>query len=37
MSRLELGNTSNVKWIGAIGEYRMDQGTGFTWPWTAMR
>jgi putative component of toxin-antitoxin plasmid stabilization module len=22
--RLELGNTSRVKWIGALGEYRID-------------
>ncbi len=29
MSRLELGNTSNVKWIGAIGEYRINWGPGY--------
>ncbi len=27
--RLELGNTSRVKWIGAIGEYRIDWGPGY--------
>jgi len=27
--RLEEGDTSNVKWIGAIGEYRIDWGSGF--------
>jgi putative addiction module killer protein len=27
--RLELGNTSRVKWIGTIGEYRMDWGPGY--------
>ena len=26
--RLEMGNTSRVKWIGAIGEYRIDWGPG---------
>ena len=28
-ARLELGNTSNVKRIGAIGEYRIDWGPGY--------
>ena len=28
-ARLELGNTSSVKWIGAIGEYRIDWGPGY--------
>jgi putative addiction module killer protein len=28
-SRLELGNTSNVKWFGGIGEYRIDWGPGY--------
>lgn len=28
-ARLELGNTSAVKWIGAIGEYRIDWGPGY--------
>jgi putative addiction module killer protein len=27
--RLELGNTSNVKRIGAIGEYKIDWGPGY--------
>lgn len=27
--RLEMGNTSNVKWIGTIGEYRIDWGPGY--------
>jgi putative addiction module killer protein len=27
--RLEMGNTSRVKWIGAIGEYRIDWGLGY--------
>jgi putative addiction module killer protein len=27
--RLEQGNTSNVKWIGTIGEYRIDWGPGY--------
>ena len=28
--RLELGNTSNVKWIGGgLGEYRIDWGPGY--------
>lgn len=29
VSRLELGNTSNVKWIGAIGEFRINFGLGY--------
>lgn len=29
VERLELGNTSRVKWIGAIGEYRIDWGPGY--------
>ncbi len=28
-ARLELGNTSNVKWIGGIGEYRINWGPGY--------
>ena len=28
-SRLELGNTSNIKWFGGIGEYRIDWGPGY--------
>jgi putative addiction module killer protein len=27
--RLEAGNLSSVKWIGAIGEYRIDWGPGY--------
>ncbi len=27
--RLEMGNTSSVKWMGAIGEYRIDWGPGY--------
>jgi putative addiction module killer protein len=27
--RLELGNTSRVKWLGAVGEYRIDWGPGY--------
>ena len=27
--RLEMGNTSRVKWIGTIGEYRIDWGPGY--------
>src|ERR1700742_2649364 len=29
VERLELGNTSRVKWIGTIGEYRIDWGPGY--------
>jgi putative addiction module killer protein len=29
LARLELGNSSKVKWIGAIGEYRIDWGPGY--------
>ena len=28
-ARLEMGNTSAVKWIGLIGEYRIDWGPGY--------
>ncbi len=28
-SRLELGNTSNIKWFGGIGEYRVNWGPGY--------
>jgi putative addiction module killer protein len=28
-SRLELGNTSNVKWFAGIGEYVIDWGPGY--------
>jgi len=27
--RLETGNLTSVKWIGAIGEYRIDWGPGY--------
>ena len=27
--RLELGNLSNVKWFGGIGEYRINWGPGY--------
>jgi putative addiction module killer protein len=27
--RMELGNTSNVKWFAGIGEYRIDWGPGY--------
>jgi len=27
--RLEMGNTSRLKWLGAIGEYRIDWGPGY--------
>ena len=27
--RLELGNTSNVKWFDGIGEYKIDWGAGY--------
>ena len=27
--RLELGNTSNIKWFGGIGEYKIDWGPGY--------
>jgi putative addiction module killer protein len=29
IARLELGNTSRVKWIGSIGECRIDWGPGY--------
>jgi putative addiction module killer protein len=28
-SRLELGNTSNIKWFDGIGKYRIDWGPGY--------
>lgn len=28
-ARLELGNTSNIKWFDGIGEYRIDWGPGY--------
>jgi len=27
--RLEMGNTSSIRWIGAIGEYRINWGPGY--------
>ena len=27
--RLELGNLSRLKWIGTVGEYRIDWGPGY--------
>lgn len=27
--RMELGNTSNIKWFAGIGEYRIDWGPGY--------
>src|SRR5204863_5561674 len=29
VTRLEIGHTSRVKWIGTIGEYRIDWGPGY--------
>ncbi|MHB8730663.1 MAG: type II toxin-antitoxin system RelE/ParE family toxin [bacterium] len=29
VARLETGNTSSVKWLGSIGEYRIDWGPGY--------
>lgn len=29
IARLELGNTSNIKWFSGIGEYRIDWGPGY--------
>ena len=28
-ARLELGNTSSIKWFDGIGEYRIDWGPGY--------
>ena len=28
-ARLEMGNTSPIKWLGVIGEYRIDWGPGY--------
>jgi putative addiction module killer protein len=28
-ARLELGNTSNIKWFSGIGEYKIDWGPGY--------
>jgi putative addiction module killer protein len=29
LARLELGNTSNIKWFDGIGEYRINSGPGY--------
>ncbi len=29
IARLELGNTSNIKWFDGIGEYRINWGPGY--------
>lgn len=29
ISRLETGNFSNIKWLGGLGEYRIDWGPGY--------
>jgi putative addiction module killer protein len=29
VARLELGNTSNIKWFDGIGEYKIDWGAGY--------
>ena len=29
VARLESGNTSNIKWLGGIGELRIDWGPGY--------
>jgi putative addiction module killer protein len=29
VARLELGNTSSIKWFHGIGEYRVDWGPGY--------
>ena len=29
LARLELGNTSNIKWLSGLGEYRIDWGPGY--------
>ncbi len=28
-ARLELGNTSNIKWFEGVGEYKIDWGPGY--------
>ena len=28
-AKLELGNTSNIKWLEGIGEYKVDWGPGY--------
>jgi len=29
LARLEMGNTSNIKWFDGMGEYRIDWGPGY--------
>lgn len=29
IARIELGNTSNIKWFSGIGEYRINWGPGY--------
>lgn len=29
IARLEMGNTSSLKWLGGIGEYRINWGPGY--------
>jgi putative addiction module killer protein len=29
LARIELGNTSNIKWFSGFGEYRIDWGPGY--------
>lgn len=29
LARLELGNTSNIKWFSGIGEYKINWGAGY--------
>jgi putative addiction module killer protein len=29
LQRIEAGNTSNIRWIGTVGEYRIDWGPGY--------
>lgn len=29
MTRIETGNTSNIKWFSGLGEYRIDWGPGY--------
>jgi putative addiction module killer protein len=29
LARMELGNTSNIKWFSGLGEYKIDWGPGY--------
>ena len=29
LARLEIGNTSNIKWFSGLGEYKIDWGPGY--------